>query len=65
MRDHLHAAGVEFDDRNVRQSESGLSELRSRTGDVVVPQLFYGDRSVTGFDPSAIDELIAAYRSGT
>lgn len=62
MRDHLAAAGVEFDDRNIRQSDDARSELLARTGELVVPQLVHGGEVVVGYDPEAIDRIIAAHR---
>lgn len=58
MREHLRAAGVEFDDRNVRQDPAARAELEAITGSVVVPVLVHGDRSVSGYDPAAIDALL-------
>jgi len=65
VRDHLEANSVEFDDRNIRQSEQARSELLALTGDLIVPYLIYGDRTVTGFDPEGIDAIADAYRSAT
>ena len=63
MREFLSDNDVEFDDRNVRRSEDARAELASRTGAVVVPQLFWRDRHVVGFDPQALAELVDAYRA--
>ena len=65
MRDYLEANSVEFDDRNIRQSEQARSELLALTGDLVVPYLVYEDQTVTGFDPQGIDAIANAYRSAT
>ena len=65
MRDYLEANSVEFDDRNIRQSEEARRELLALTGDLMVPYLFYGDRKVTGFDPEGIDAIADAYRAAT
>jgi glutaredoxin len=62
VRDHLHAMGVEFDDRNVRKDPAARSELEALTGSVVVPLLLHGDDHVVGYDPDAIDRLVAAHR---
>lgn len=61
MRDYLTSAGVEFDDRNVRQDDDARAELHARAGDIVVPRLFYRDQVITGFDPEALDAVIAQY----
>lgn len=63
MRDYLEANSVEFDDRNIRQSEEARRELLALTGDLVVPYLVYEDRTVTGFDPEGLDTVAAAYRA--
>ncbi len=62
MREFLSARGVPFTDRNIRGSESARAELLDRTGDLVVPQLFHGDRVVVGFDPEALSEVVADHR---
>ena len=65
MRDYLEANSVEFDDRNIRQSEEARRELLALTGDLMVPHLIYGNRAVTGFDPEGIDAITDAYRAAT
>lgn len=62
MRDYLQAHAVEFDDRNIRQSETAREELRERAHDLIVPRLIFGDHEVVGFDPDALDAVIADYR---
>lgn len=62
MRDYLHAHAVEFDDRNIRQSDEAREELRMLRGDLTVPLLVVGDREVVGFVPDALDEVIAALK---
>ena len=63
MRDYLQAASVEFDDRNIRQSDEARQELLALTGDLLVPFLMYGDHQVTGFDPDGLEQVARAYRS--
>lgn len=63
MREFLSAQGVPFTDRNIRGSESARAELLERAGDLVVPQLFYRDRVVVGFDPDALSEVVADQRA--
>ena len=63
MRDYLDANSVEFDDRNIRQSDEARQELLSLTGNLIVPYLVYGDRKVTGFDHEGIDAITDAYHA--
>ena len=63
MREFLSDHEIPFDDRNIRASEDARDELATRTGKLVVPQLFWRDHHVLGFDPTALDELAAAYRA--
>lgn len=59
MREFLSAHGVPFEDRNIRASEAHRAELLARSGQLVVPQLLYGERVVVGFDPAALAEIAA------
>ncbi len=61
MREFLSVNRVPFEDRNIRKSEEARAELESRTGALVVPQLFWGDRHVVGYDPEALAEIVSAY----
>ena len=63
MREFLSDNDIPFDDRNIRGSEAARDELATRTGKLVVPQLFWRDRHILGFDPVALDELAAAYKA--
>lgn len=62
MREFLSDNEIPFDDRNIRGSEEARVELATRTGKLVVPQLFWRDHHVLGFDPAALDELANAYK---
>ena len=62
MREFLSDNNVPFDDRNIRRSEAARDELLARSTELVVPQLFWDVRHITGFDPEALDELVSAYR---
>ncbi|MGI9642922.1 MAG: glutaredoxin family protein [Acidimicrobiia bacterium] len=62
MREFLSDHGIPFDDRNIRQSEAARDELAERGTDLIVPQLFWRDRHIVGFDPTALDDLAAAFR---
>ena len=63
MREFLSDNAIPFDDRNVRASEGARDELATRTGQLVVPQLFWRDHHVLGFDPGALDEFATAYKA--
>ena len=60
MREFLSARQIPFVDRNIRGDESARAELAERTDALVVPQLFWGDVHIVGFDPEALDTLAAA-----
>ncbi len=62
MREFLSDSEIPFDDRNIRQSGAARDELAARTTELVVPQLFWRDRRIVGFDPAALEELVRAYR---
>jgi glutaredoxin len=64
VREFLSGHDVPFEDRNIRASGAAREELAGRTSQLVVPQLFWGDRHIIGFDPEALTELVAAYREG-
>ena len=61
MREFLSVNNVPFEDRNIRKDPNARAELTSRTGALVVPQLFWGDRHIVGYDPEALAALVAAY----
>ena len=63
MREFLSDNDVPFDDRNIRHREEARTELAERSADIVVPQLFWRDVHIVGFDPSALEELVRAYRT--
>jgi glutaredoxin len=65
VREFLSDHEIPFEDRNIRASEPARSELASRTGTLVVPQLFWRDRRIVGFDPEALTELVRAHREET
>jgi glutaredoxin len=62
VREFLSDNDVPFEDRNIRQNEAARDELAARTGRLVVPQLFWSDKHVVGFDPEALSDLVHAYR---
>jgi glutaredoxin len=63
VREFLSEHEVPFEDRNIRRSEEARDELATRAGALVVPQLFWRDRHVVGFEPEALADLVAAYRA--
>jgi glutaredoxin len=65
VREFLSGNDVPFVDRNIRQSENARAELAERTTQLVVPQLFWGDTRIVGFDPEALTGLVQAYREQT
>jgi glutaredoxin len=62
VREFLSDNNVPFVDRNIRKDEDARAELAGRTGQLVVPQLFWADQHVVGFEPAALAELVQAYR---
>lgn len=62
MREYLQAQSVEFDDRNIRQSEEARADLLSLTDELIVPMVVFEDRRVIGFDPAGLDEIIQIFR---
>jgi len=62
VREFLSDHEIPFDDRNIRRSETARNELAARTAQLVVPQLFWRDRHIVGFDSAALEELAQAYR---
>lgn len=65
MREFLSANDVPFLDRNIRKEETARADLAERAGRLVVPQLFWGERHIVGFDPDALEELVRAHREAT
>jgi glutaredoxin len=62
VREFLSDRNIPFEDRNIRQSKAARDELERRTQTLVVPQIFWGEQRLVGFDPDALEELVAAYR---
>lgn len=61
MRAYLHSHSVEFDERNIRQSDQARDELHALTGALVVPTLVAGDNRIVGFDPDALAAFVAEH----
>ncbi len=62
MREFLSGSDVPFVDRNIRKSEDARAQLAERTAQLVVPQLFWRDTHIVGFDLDALTEFVRAYR---
>lgn len=62
MREFLSDHQVPFVDRNIRRSDAARAELAARTDALVVPQLFWRDEHIVGFEPGELAELVEAYR---
>jgi len=65
VREFLSGHGIAFSDRNIRRSDAARAELAARTSELVVPQLFWRDRHIVGFDPEALTDLVQAVRTST
>jgi glutaredoxin len=63
VREFLSDHDVQFSDRNIRRSEEARAELLERTDRLLVPQLFWRDRHVVGFDLEALSDFVQAYRT--
>jgi glutaredoxin len=61
VREFLSEHGIPFADRNIRRSDAARADLLERTGALIVPQLFWRDRHIVGFDPTALAELAEAH----
>ena len=62
MREFLSDNDVPFVDRNIRRSDEARAELAARTEALVVPQLFWRDRHIVGFEPGELADLVTEYR---
>jgi len=62
VREFLSVNEVPFVDRNIRRDETARAELAGRAGGLAVPQLFWGERHIVGFDPDALEALVRAHR---
>jgi glutaredoxin len=65
VREFLSGNGIPFVDRNIRKSEEAREELGARTSSLVVPQLFWRDRQIVGFDPEALEQLVRDVREAS
>jgi glutaredoxin len=63
VREFLSDHEIPFEDRNIRRSEEARDELATRTGRLVVPQLFWRDHHILGFEPEALDSFATAYKA--
>ena len=63
MRDYLTLHGVPFVERNVRHDPSAKQELLERTGELLVPVLFIGERKIVGWDENALEAKVSDDRA--
>lgn len=61
MREFLSVNNLPFEDRNIRKSEGARAELAARSTGLVVPQLFWRDTHIVGFDEAALERLAGEY----
>jgi glutaredoxin len=61
VREFLSVNNIPFEDRNIRKDQNARAELEARSGALVVPQLFWGDRHIVRYNPELLDELVTAY----
>lgn len=59
MKDYLKNKGVEFEDMDITTSKEAMNELIKVHKVRVTPLLVVGDKKLIGFDPVAIDKLLA------
>jgi len=62
VKEFLSRERVPFEAHNVDEDERAYDDLVAR-GFRVVPVTIIGDRVLTGFDPAALTEAIAAWRA--
>ena len=65
MREFLSDHQVSFEDRNIRGDTSARAELAGLSSEMLVPQLFWGNVHIIGFDPQKLDDFVVAYRSAS
>lgn len=59
LKDYLKKKGVEFEDMDITANKEAFSELTKVFKVRVTPLLVVGDQKLIGFDPVAIDKLLA------
>ncbi len=55
---YLNQKGVEYEVRNIEESEEDARACEKLSGDTMVPVITDGKNYVVGFDKAKIDELI-------
>ena len=55
---YLNQKGVEYEVRNIEESEEDARACEKLSGDTMVPVITDGTKYVVGFDKAKIDELI-------
>ncbi len=64
VKEYLKAAGLEFTECNIWESETAAEELR-RLGPMNVPCVVAGSMVIRGFDKARLDQLIACLTTAT
>ena len=59
MKDYLKKKGVDFEEVDITASKDAMNELVKVYKVRVTPLLVVGDKKLIGFDPVAIDKLLA------
>lgn len=58
IKQWLEQEGYEYEEVNVAENREKAKEMVQKTGQQGVPQTFIGDKSVVGFQPQKIEEVI-------
>lgn len=59
LKDYLKKRGVEFEDMDITASKDAFNELTRVHKVRVTPLLVVDDKKLVGFDPVAVDKLLA------
>lgn len=59
LKDYLKKKGIDFEDMDITVSKDALNELTKVYKVRVTPLMVVGDKKLIGFDPVAIDRLLA------
>ena len=62
MREFLSGAHIPFAERDIRSSENARQELLARSGELIVPRLFWGTFDILGFNSDDLENLVSEYR---
>ena len=59
LKEYLKKKGVEFEEMDITTNKEALNEMLKVHKVRVTPLIVMGDRKLIGFDPVAIDKLLA------